>query len=120
MYASFQAKFTKLCLSGCWGFSVKAKSLLSLLILLMNLSVSLTYFRVTLFEFLERKQLLQTKKEQDRLFSVMPKVVAEELEPEVKTVDALEENVVEQERENGCSPKSSPNGATDISGAGEF
>ncbi|WMV10866.1 hypothetical protein MTR67_004251 [Solanum verrucosum] len=85
----------------------------------MNLSVSLTYFRVTLFEFLERKQLLHTKKEQDRLFSVMPNVVAEELEPEVKTVDALEENVVEQERENGCSPKSTANGATDISGAGD-
>lgn len=86
----------------------------------MNLSVSLTYFRVTLFEFLERKQLLHTKKEQDRLFSVIPNVVAEELEPEVKTVDALEENVVEQERENGCSPKSTANGATDISGAGEL
>lgn len=76
-------------------------------------------WRKQLFEFLERKQLLQTKKEQDRLFSVMPKVVAEELEPEVKTVDALEENVVEQERENGCSPKSTPIGATDNSGAGD-
>uniref|UniRef100_A0A0V0INX4 Putative ovule protein n=1 Tax=Solanum chacoense TaxID=4108 RepID=A0A0V0INX4_SOLCH len=76
-------------------------------------------WRKQLFEFLERKQLLHTKKEQDRLFSVMPNVVAEELEPEVKTVDALEENVVEQERENGCSPKSTANGATDISGAGD-
>ncbi|CAN4110400.1 unnamed protein product [Withania somnifera] len=47
----------------------------------------------------------------------MPKVVAEELEPEVKTVDAVEENEVELERENGCSPKSTPNGATDNSGA---
>ncbi|XP_006345469.1 uncharacterized protein At5g08430 [Solanum tuberosum] len=76
-------------------------------------------WRKQLFEFLERKQLLHTKKEQDRLFSVIPNVVAEELEPEVKTVDALEENVVEQERENGCSPKSTANGATDISGAGD-
>lgn len=76
-------------------------------------------WRKQLFEFLERKQLLHTKKEQDRLFSVMPQVVAEELEPEVKTVDALEENVVEQERENGCSPKSTANGATDISCAGD-
>ncbi|KAL3380771.1 hypothetical protein AABB24_001098 [Solanum stoloniferum] len=76
-------------------------------------------WRKQLFEFLERKQLLHTKKEQDRLFSVMPNVVAEELEAEVKTVDALEENVVEQERENGCSPKSTANGATDISGAGD-
>ncbi|KAK4379661.1 hypothetical protein RND71_001523 [Anisodus tanguticus] len=105
--------------SGCWGLSVKAKSLLYLLILLMNLTVSLTYFRVTLFEFLEKKQLLQSKKEQDRLFSMMPKVVAEELEPEVKTVDAPEENEVEQESENDCSPKSTPNGATDSSGAGD-
>ncbi|XP_016460326.1 uncharacterized protein At5g08430-like isoform X1 [Nicotiana tabacum] len=76
-------------------------------------------WRKQLFEFLEKKQLLQTKKEQDRLFSVMPKVVAEELEPEVKTVDALEENAVEQERENSHSPKSTPNGATDYSGAGD-
>ncbi|MCD9559210.1 hypothetical protein HAX54_017065 [Datura stramonium] len=72
-----------------------------------------------MFESLERKQLLQTKKEQDRLFSVMPNIVAEESEHEVKTVDALEETVVEQERENGCSPKSTPNGSTDRSGAGD-
>ncbi|KAJ8573550.1 hypothetical protein K7X08_010061 [Anisodus acutangulus] len=76
-------------------------------------------FIFTLFEFLEEKQLLQSKKEQDRLFSMMPKVVAEELEPEVKTVDAPEENEVEQESENDCSPKSTPNGATDSSGAGD-
>lgn len=76
-------------------------------------------WRRQLFESLERKQLLQTKKEQDRLFSVMPNVVADESEPEVETVDALEENVVDQERENGCSPKSTPNGATDSSGAGD-
>ncbi|CAN4080519.1 unnamed protein product [Withania somnifera] len=49
----------------------------------------------------------------------MPKVVAEELEPEVDSVDALDENVLEQERENGCSPKSTPNEATDNSGAGD-
>ncbi|KAK4372182.1 hypothetical protein RND71_007566 [Anisodus tanguticus] len=102
--------------SGCWASSVKAKSLLYLL---MNLTVSLTYFRVTLFEFLEKKQLLQTKKEQDRLFSTMPKVVAEELEPVVKTGDVPEENEVEQESENGFSPKSTPNGATDNCGAGD-
>ncbi|KAJ8565640.1 hypothetical protein K7X08_008216 [Anisodus acutangulus] len=76
-------------------------------------------FIVTLFEFLEKKQLLQTKKEQDRLFSTMPKVVAEELEPVVKTGDAPEENEVEQESENGFSPKSTPNGATDNCGAGD-
>ncbi|PHT59115.1 hypothetical protein CQW23_01478 [Capsicum baccatum] len=69
--------------------------------------------------FLERKQLLQTQKEQDRLFSVMPKVVAEELEAEVKTVDALDLNVMEQERENGCSPTSTPNEATDNFVAGD-
>ncbi|PHU30164.1 hypothetical protein BC332_02257 [Capsicum chinense] len=69
--------------------------------------------------FLERKQLLQAQKEQDRLFSVMPKVVAEELEAEVKTVDALDLNVMEQERENGCSPTSTPNEATDNFVAGD-
>ncbi|KAM3323382.1 hypothetical protein P3S67_004533 [Capsicum chacoense] len=76
-------------------------------------------WRKQLFEFLERKQLLQTQKEQDRLFSVMPKVVAEELEAEVKTVDALDLNVMEQERENGCSPTSTPNEATDNFVAGD-
>lgn len=50
----------------------------------------------------------------------MPKVVAEELEAEVKTVDALDLNVMEQERENGCSPTSTPNEATDNFVAGEF
>ncbi|KAF3677392.1 putative dicarboxylate transporter 2.1, chloroplastic-like [Capsicum annuum] len=69
--------------------------------------------------FLERKQLLQAQKEQDRLLSVMPKVVAEELEAEVKTVDALDLNVMEQERENGCSPTSTPNEATDNFVAGD-
>ncbi|KAM3358434.1 hypothetical protein P3S68_021365 [Capsicum galapagoense] len=76
-------------------------------------------WRKQLFEFLERKQLLQAQKEQDRLFSVMPKVVAEELEAEVKTVDALDLNVMEQERENGCSPTSTPNEATDNFVAGD-
>ncbi|KAF3628113.1 hypothetical protein T459_01435 [Capsicum annuum] len=69
--------------------------------------------------FLERKQLLQAQKEQDKLLSVMPKVVAEELEAEVKTVDALDLNVMEQERENGCSPTSTPNEATDNFVAGD-
>ncbi|KAM3265288.1 hypothetical protein P3L10_002282 [Capsicum annuum] len=76
-------------------------------------------WRKQLFEFLERKQLLQAQKEQDRLLSVMPKVVAEELEAEVKTVDALDLNVMEQERENGCSPTSTPNEATDNFVAGD-
>ncbi|XP_060217126.1 uncharacterized protein At5g08430 isoform X1 [Lycium barbarum] len=76
-------------------------------------------WREQVFKCMEKKQLLQTKKEQDRLFSMMPKVVAEELEPEVKNVDGQKENEVEQESENCCSPKSTPNGATDNSGAGD-
>lgn len=52
-------------------------------------------WRRELFEYLERKQLLQKPSEQTRLLLEVPKVIAEELEPEA-TLQDPEENVKEE------------------------
>lgn len=51
--------------------------------------VYLTYLELTLYEYLDKKQLLQKPSEQERLLSEIPKVIAEKLEPEVMP-DALQ------------------------------
>nr|GMC89222.1 uncharacterized protein At5g08430 [Ipomoea batatas] len=46
--------------------------------------------KFTLYEYLQKRQLLMTKSEQERLLSEKPKVVAEELEPEATMAGASE------------------------------
>nr|GMC82380.1 SWIB/MDM2 domain,Plus-3,GYF, putative isoform 2 [Ipomoea batatas] len=46
--------------------------------------------KFTLYEYLQKRQLLMTKSEQERLLSEKPKVVAEELEPEATKAGASE------------------------------
>nr|GMC86497.1 uncharacterized protein At5g08430 [Ipomoea batatas] len=51
---------------------------------------SLIQKEFTLYEYLQKRQLLMTKSEQERLLSEKPKVVAEELEPEATKAGASE------------------------------
>ncbi|KAL2478508.1 Uncharacterized protein Fot_47522 [Forsythia ovata] len=62
----------------------------------------------TLFEYLERRKLLQTPSEQEKLLVRIPKVIAEELHPE---------NVPARENAKGtsCSPQSILRGSSDVS-----
>ncbi|CAK7328586.1 unnamed protein product [Dovyalis caffra] len=64
----------------------------------------------TLFEYLEKKKLLETPDEQTRLLLDIPKVIAEELEVEL----VPEDFPVDIKRGNDGSPKSSLNGVLEI------
>lgn len=52
---------------------------------------------LTLFEYLERKELLKKPAEQERLLLEVPNVIAEELEPE-----AVVQEPAEDEKNDGC------------------
>lgn len=60
-------------------------------------------WRREMFEHLERKEELEKSSEQERLLAEIPKVIADEIEPEATPVDALEK----VEERNSASPKSS-------------
>ncbi|PIN18759.1 hypothetical protein CDL12_08564 [Handroanthus impetiginosus] len=66
-------------------------------------------WRRELFEYLERRKLLQTPSEQEKLLHKIPEVIAEELEPETTVGDASEK------AEGSGSPKSILRGNSDIS-----
>lgn len=54
--------------------------------------LSLTYFGFTLFEYIERRQLLQTPSERSRLLNELPKVIAD-AEVELEETPNSQENV---------------------------
>ncbi|KAL6575504.1 hypothetical protein OROHE_000881 [Orobanche hederae] len=64
----------------------------------------------TMFEYLDRRKMLQTPSEQEKLLLKIPEVIAEELDLEV-TATATSENA----EGNGCSPKSILRGSSDVS-----
>lgn len=64
----------------------------------------------TLDQYLEKKQLLETPDEQSRLLHEVPKVIADEVEPEATLEDILD-NV---EQGNNGSPRSILNGASEV------
>lgn len=67
---------------------------------------------------MERKKLLEKSSEQERLLAEIPKVIADELEPEATSADTLE-----KEEENSSSPKSHHLGDSNINfadDAGEY
>ncbi|KAA8515696.1 hypothetical protein F0562_018693 [Nyssa sinensis] len=68
-------------------------------------------WRKELFEYLERKQQLQTPSEQSRLLLEVPKVLGDEVEQEATLQDASESG----EQKNNGSPRSILRGASEIS-----
>lgn len=64
----------------------------------------------TLDQYLERKQLLETPDEQSRLLHEVPKVIADEVEPDA-TPEVILDNV---EQENNGSLRSILNGASEV------
>ncbi|KAL6493875.1 hypothetical protein OROGR_031784 [Orobanche gracilis] len=63
-----------------------------------------------MFEYLDRRKVLQTPSEQEKLLLKIPEVIAEELDLEV-TATATSENA----EGSGCSPKSILRGSSDVS-----
>ncbi|KAI3444985.1 hypothetical protein Pfo_001650 [Paulownia fortunei] len=67
-------------------------------------------WRRELFEYLERRKMLQTPSEQEKLLLKIPEVIAEELEPEGTGAAASE-----KAEGSGFSPKSILRGSSDVS-----
>ncbi|KAL6495688.1 hypothetical protein OROGR_030251 [Orobanche gracilis] len=63
-----------------------------------------------MFEYLDRRKMLQTPSEQEKLLLKIPEVIAEDLDLEVTTT-ATSENA----EGSGCSPKSILRGSSDVS-----
>lgn len=62
----------------------------------------------TLFEFLQRKQILQTSEEQSRLLQKVPDVIAD-----VGEVEFLSEDIKDDKKGDESSPISIPNGSSE-------